>query len=172
MVESPRTMQLVIIIVVISLVLIPPVGVLTAIAAHQVARWWALTSDKRTIKRINSLKRELGRLETIRLHQMLVPMGAFVLLIINAITLIISTTYVSLIIHLRLQGVEGTLKPHISLMALRVLRLTPILIGAAISIYAAWFVRRYWLRLPAYRESLEREIGMLESSLSPNILLE
>lgn len=165
-------MGLNIILVVIALVLMAPVAALMAgLAAHRVARWWALTSEKRTLRRIDKLRRELDRLQTIRLHQMLVPLGGFMLLIVYAITLMISTAYISLLFYLRIDSISGLPPPQISVTALRILRATPVLIGAGVSVYATWFVRRYWLRLPAYRKQLEVEITMLESSLAPHLLL-
>ena len=160
------------ILVVIALVLGPLGMLIMGLVAHRLARWWALTSDKRTLRRIHKLKQELDRLQTIRLHQMLVPVGGFMLLIVYAITLMISTAYVSLVLYFRIHDTDSLARPQISLTTLRILRATPLWIGVAVSLYATWFVRRYWLRLPAYRKQVEREIAMLETSLGPGVLLE
>jgi hypothetical protein len=152
-----------------ALILMTPIGVLTMIAIHRGERWWAMTSDKRTVKRIGKLKEELSRLQTIRLYQMLIPFGGFMLLIINTITLMISTAYISLLFDLRLHAGNGPREPQMSIISMRLVRFAPVLIGAVVNLYATWFVRRYALRLPAYKMRVEREIATLQSSLSPNL---
>ena len=148
------------------LVLMTPVGVLTGIAVVRVERWWALTSDRRALRRIGKLQQQLDRLQTVRLYQMLIPLGGFILLVINTVTLMIGTAYVSLLVDLRAPALHGSTSAQVSLIT-RLVRLAPLIIGAAVNLYATWFVRRFAVRLPAYKARIEREIAMLRSSLSP-----
>jgi hypothetical protein len=162
-------MELEAILAIIALILMTPIGVLSMIVLHRGERWWAMTSERRTIKRIGKLREELSRLQTIRLYQMLIPFGGFMLLIINTITLMISTAYISLLFDLRLHAIDGPRQPEMSIISLRVVRFAPVFIGAVVNLYATWFVRRYALRLPAYKARVEREMATLQSSLSPNL---
>jgi len=165
---SAKSMVAGTVLAIVALILTTPLAALSILLANRLSRWWALTSDERTVKRIHKLKRQLVELRTIRLYQLLIPLGGFILLVVNAFTLMVSTTYLALFVDLH-HSLGDSRFPNMSASYLRAIRLLPLIVGAGANLYATWLVRRYAQRLPAYRMRIEREMETLQLSLSPNL---